>query len=177
MNLTTWTHRNRCSRGVREISQAEALIIRITLLEIKIGFPGNIIAHICTIHPWSDGTCAHSSAPSRARTMCEHGEAPCWVGNCHQLWKNFHGMGRLINSPTKPGFCWTAAGFEAFFCRSHLNYPREYRDVSHLKREDYSFYLGFDNVFLWLNVAIFWTRCRCQDWSGRSVLDVRHFDG
>ena len=32
-------------------------------------------------------------------------------------------MGMLVNSPTKSGFCWTAAGFEAFFCRSHLNYP------------------------------------------------------
>ena len=67
-------------------------------------------------------------------------------------------MDMLINSPTESGFCWTAAGFEAFFCRSHLNYPREYGDVIHRKREDYSFYLGFDNVFLWLNVAIFWTR-------------------
>ena len=107
------------------------------VLEIKIGFPDNIIPLICTIHPWSDGTCAHSSAPSRASTMCEHGEAPCWIGNCHQLWIIFSGMGMLVNSPTKSGFCWTAAGFEAFFCRRHLNYPREHGDVSHLRREDY----------------------------------------
>ena len=57
------------------------------VLEIKNGFPDNII-------PWSDGTCAHSSAPSRARTMCEHGEAPCLNWFLSSALENFqwHGM-------------------------------------------------------------------------------------